>query len=312
LALAGLLAAGPASARGHGAGHAPTDFTGVWTNASLTGLERPDDFKSLVATEAEASAFEKAHRGKPPTLGDPAVQVGGPESEWWELDVGLARIRGQIRTSWIVSPADGQRPFTTQAKTANKARRAGMLKDLDGPEARDQDERCLGWGGAGPPLDNGGVNDNFQIVQAGERLAIHAEWMHDVRTVRIDPAAVHPPSTMRVPDGDSIGHWEGEALVIETTNFTAAEVRAPDGDPRADMKVVERLTRVSPTELLYAFSVTNPARYTQTWRGEMLLRAAKGPIYEYACHEGNYGLANMLAATRRLEGKTIEGVAAGR
>ena len=312
IVLAGVLAAGPAMARGHGPARPPVDLTGVWSNASLTSLERPDDFRSLTITEAEAQAYEKTHRGKPPE-DDPAYKddVGGIQSEWWETDVGLARIRGQARTSWIVSPADGQRPFTAAAKAANKARRARMKTDLDGPESRTPDERCLGIG-ASPPLDNGGLNDNYQIVQAGDRLAIHGEWMHDVRTVVIDPAAKHPPPGLRIMGGDSIAHWDGDTLVIETTNFTPLEVRAPDGDPKADMKVVERLTRLSPTEILYAFSVTSPARYTQTWQGEMLLHPASGPIYEYACHEGNYGLANMLAAARRLEGKTIDGVAAGR
>ncbi|HEY0437506.1 MAG TPA: hypothetical protein VGC92_12770, partial [Phenylobacterium sp.] len=218
------------------------DFTGLWSTASLTELERPDDFKTLTATEAEAAAYEKAHRGKIPDIGSKENPVGGPDSEWWELDVGLARIRGQARTSWIVSPADGQRPFTAAAKAANKARRDTMLTALDGPESRDSDERCLGYGGAAPPLENGGINDNFQIVQTGDQLAIQAEWMHDVRTVRIGPGETHLPASVRVPDGDSIGHWEGETLVIETTNFTPAEVRAPDGDPKADMRVVERLT----------------------------------------------------------------------
>lgn len=308
-AAASLVISGPANSRRHPL--PPSDFTGLWSSASLTELERPDDFKTLTIPEAQALAFEKIHRGKTPDIGDKDNPVGGPDSEWWETDFGLARIRGKARTSWIVAPANGKRPRNAADIAAGKASRELRKRGPDGPEARDSDERCLGFGGAGPPLENSGLNDNFQIVQAGDQLAIEAEWMHDVRTVRIGAGAVHPTSTMRVPNGDSIGHWEGKTLVIETTNFISAQVRAPDGAPGADMRVTERLTRLSPTELLYAFSVTNPARYSQTWSAEMLLHATKGPIYEYACHEGNYALEHMLSAARRLEGKSIDGVVAG-
>ena len=308
--LAALGLSGPAASRVR---YAPQpNLTGLWSSASLTGLERPDDFKSLTIPEAEALAFEKSHRGKTPDIGDKDNPVGGPDSEWWETDFGLARIRGQVRTSWIVAPADGKRPRNAADMAAGKAMRESRKRPPDGPESRDSDERCLGYGGAGPPLENSGLNDNFQIVQAGDQLAIEAEWMHDVRSVRIGLGAAHPPSSLRLPNGDSIGHWEGQSLVIETTNFIPAQVHAPDEDPAADMRVVERLTRVSRDELLYSYSVTNPARYTQTWRAEMLLHATKGPIYEYACHEGNYALEHILSAARRLEGKTIDGVAAGR
>ncbi len=314
VAVAALL--GPrANAGGHRAAHRPPNFSGLWTNNSLTELERPDDFKALVATDGEANAFEKANRGKPPAIGDKTNPVGGPDSEWWERDVSLARIRGQLRTSWIVSPADGALPFTPAARAANKATRSRQRVDLDGPESRDLDERCASIDAAGPPLNNGGLNDNFQFVQTPDHLVVSAEWMHAVRIVRLvsegNGDARHPPQAIRLPMGDSIGHWEGKTLTIETTNFRPQDVKAPDGDPRVDMRIVERLTRLSPTEILYAFTVSNPARYTQTWQAEMLLRTTKGPIYEYACHEGNYALAGMLAAARRLEGRTIDGVSAG-
>ena len=289
----------------------------MWSNSSLTEMERPDAFKSLTPSTAEAEAFEKANRGKPPKIGDKDNPVGGPDSEWWERDAGLARIRGQLRTSWIVSPADGKRPFTAAAKAANKARREDRKVGFDGPEARDANERCVAVDAAGPPLDNGGQNDNFQFVQTGDHLAIYSEWMHVVRVVRLASSTgpnrlTHPPSSIRFPMGDSLGWWDGEDLVIETTNFRPEDVNAPDGDARADMRVVERLSWLSPREVLYAFSVTNLARYTQTWQAEMVLHAAKGPIYEYACHEGNYALQDMLAGARRLEGRTIDGVPAGR
>jgi hypothetical protein len=302
--LAAGLAAGVAEGRPHPPAR-PADLSGVWSTASLTDLERPDDFKALVATEAEAARFEKAHRGKVPDIGDKDNPVGGPESEWWETDVGLARIRGQVRTSWIVAPANGKRPFNAAAKAARMAVRARFKRPPENPEDRDTDERCFGVA-AGAPLANSGINDNLQFVQTPDQLLIYAEWMHDTRIVRIGDA-VHPPPAVRVAGGDSIGPWEGDALVVETTNFSADEVAAPDGDPAADMRVVERFTRTSPNEIAYAYSVTNPARFSQTWQVEMVLHPANGRIFEYACHEGNYGLFNMLAAARRLEGRRIEG-----
>jgi hypothetical protein len=273
------------------------DFAGLWSTASLTSLERPEQLKSLVLTEAQAAAYEKAHRGKPPEIPPGEDTVGGLESEWWETDVGLARIRGQVRSSWLVSPADGQLPITKEAKAFFKARRMQRKAAVDNPEDREASERCIATDGAGPPLGNGGYNDNFEIVQAGDQLAIHAEWMSSLRIIRIGGPG-HPPSEVRLASGDSTAHWEGDTLVIETTNFSTRDIDAPNGDLHADMRTVERLSRISPTELLYAFTVTNPAVFSQTWQGEMVLHATKGPLYEYACHEGNYGMANMLAGAR--------------
>jgi len=280
------------------------DLSGLWSNNSLTQLERPDDFKSLVVSEQEARTFEQKHRGQPPEI--PNDVVGGANSEWWETDTGLARIRGQARSSWIVSPADGQLPFTAQAKAANKARRERRKTDFDNPESRDRGERCLAAEAAGPPMLNGGYDDNFMLVQTTDSVAILAEYMHDVRIVRLGDA-VHPPASVRRLMGDSIGHWEGDTLVIETTNFTRAEV-GDDAPPGADMTVIERLTRISPTELFYEFQVHDPAEFIQPWRGEMVLRATKGPIYEYACHEGNYALPSILSAGRQADAAKVAAV----
>jgi hypothetical protein len=301
LALAWLVVAGPASAgeyRAPRTAYGAPSLDGTWSNASLTQLDRPDDFKTLVVPEAEAAAYEKAHRGKPPTIPDDTV--GGAESEWWETDVGLARIRGQARTSWIVAPADGQLPFTAAAKAANKARSTRRKTDFDNPESRGLGERCLSTEASGPPMLNGGYNDNYLIVQTPDQIAIMTEYMHDLRIVRLGNVR-HPPKEVRVWMGDSIGRWDGDALVIETTNFTAAEVRAPDGDATADMRVVERITRVSPTELHYAFMVQDPKSFVQSWRGEVSFRATGARIFEFACHEGNYSLTHELAGARQQE-----------
>jgi hypothetical protein len=283
------------------------DLDGTWTNNSLTSLERPEDLKALVVSEADALAYEKDRLGRPPKLPDDTV--GGAESEWWDTDVGLATIRGTRRSSWIVHPADGQIPLTAQAKAHRKARRDRRKTDFDHPESRSMDERCQ-LAAVSPPLLNGGYNDNFQFVQTRDRLAIVAEYMSDLRVVRIGDAA-HPPPHVRVRGGDSVGRWEGDTLVIESTNFTPAEVDPPDGDPRHDMRVVERITRISPTELHYAFRVESPATDAQSWNGEMVLRKFDKPTFEFACHEGNYSLSHMLAGGRQADAEASKPAAGG-
>jgi hypothetical protein len=304
--VAALLAASGAQAGGYRAPRtawgAP-DLNGLWSSSSLTQLERDDAFKSLVVPDAEAKAYEAKHLGKPPEI--PNDVLGAADSEFWELNVGLARIRGQVRTSWITSPADGQLPFNAAAKAAHKKRRDLRRTTADDPEARDLGERCMDPSAAGPPLLNGGYNDNLQFVQTRDAVAISVEWDHDVRTIRLAPGAKHPPPSFRQWFGDSIGHWEGDTLVVETTNFTPHEIDAPNGDPAADQRVVERFTRTGPNEIFYEFAVTAPAAFVQTWRGEMILHTAKGPLYEFACHEGNYSLPNILAGARREEAGAV-------
>ena len=275
------------------------DLGGVWSNNSLTTLLRPPEFKSLRVTEEAAAAYEKTRLGKPPM--DPDDPVGGVESEWWETDVGLARIGGAARSSWLVAPENGRLPYTAAAREMRKARRERFKTDYSHPEIRTLGERCLSTEASGPPLMNGGYNDNYEIVQTPSEVLIVAEYMHDVRIVRLGPDARHPPAHVRRWNGDSIGRWEGDTLVIETTNFTPAEVDAPNGDPKADMRVIERLRRSGRGELHYVFRVENPAVFIVPWQGEMTFRPG-GRIYEFACHEGNYSLGNILAGGRAQDG----------
>jgi hypothetical protein len=266
---------------------------GRWTTGTLTPFERPDEFKVLIPTEAEATAFEAKYRGKPPPIPDDAI--GAVDSEWWETDVGLARIRGRPRSSWIVSPADGQTPYTHAAKAANKARRERSKTNFDNPEGRPDGERCLSTGGS--PLEAGAYTNGFQILETRDAVVILTEWMTEVRVIRLPPAR-HAPSTVRDRMGDSIGWWEGATLVVDTTNFAPSIVKAPDGDAAADLRVIERFTRLSAGELHYTFLVANPARYVQPLQGEMVFRSTDQPMFEFACHEGNYGLRNVLAGGR--------------
>jgi hypothetical protein len=268
------------------------DLEGLWTTNSLTPFSRPDELKSLVLTESEAAEYEKKRRGKPPDVGE--NDVGAADSEWWETDVGLVRVRGRPRSSWIVSPPDGKPALTPAALAASKARREQFKSNFDNPEGRPDGERCLV--GANAPLEGGAYNTGFKLVQTPGAVVILTEWMNDVRIVHMGEA--RPATEPRTRSGRSAGRWEGETLVIETTGYAPEVVNAPNGDLAADMRVIERITRISSGELHYAFFISNPSRYIQPIQGETVFSATAQPIFEFACHEGNYGLANVLAGGR--------------
>ena len=290
------------------------DLQGLWTNSSLTFLQRPPVFKALVATDAEAAAMEGLFKKMvgdilsptaDPKLPAPPVVKEAPQADWIEMDMHLARIGGQMRSSWIVEPADGRIPFTDVGK---KARAAAVKEDFDGPEGRPTEERCLQAIGSpeGPPMMNTGFNANYQIVETSDRVAIHVEMNHDVRIIRMNDRR-HLPASIRPWMGDSVGWWDGDTLVVETTNFPkdfgvgslgGGFTYSPEG------KLSERFSRTAKVQFLYEFSVDDPAYFKQPWRGEMPMRPAKGPIYEYACHEGNYTITNTLLGARAQERET--------
>lgn len=283
----------PRTAAGH------PDLQGTWTNASLTRLERAPAFASVVVPEPKAQSFEKDHSGRPPIQDD----VGQADSEWWDMGGTLARIDGHARASWVVEPADGILPYTE----AGKLGRASLPAGFDGPESRAPTERCLGAIGspAGPPMLNGPYNSNYQIIQTGDHVAIVVEMNHDVRIIRLADPRV-PPASVRLWMGVSVGHWEGETLVVETTNMHPAE--AARGGPAVGFlytsqaaTVVERFTRTGLREIRYEFTALDPQTFSGPWRAEMVFLPAKGPLHEYACHEGNYSMAGILAGARRQE-----------
>jgi hypothetical protein len=275
------------------------DLQGVWTNLSLTSLQRPRGVQALTLTDDEGGALERKlveQRAHP--TGD---AVGQRQSEAWP-DAHLARIDGRVRTSWIVSPADGRLPYTAEGQKLVAAHEAASAMAFDGPEVRPDSERCLAasWGATGPPMLSSNYAANYQIVQTSDVVAILSEMNHDVRIVRLN--GVHQPAVMRRWMGDSIGHWEKDTLVVETTNLHAGDSYNAWGLlMSADAKVIERFTRVSATQILYQFSVEDPKIFTEIWRGEMPFVATKGPIYEFACHEGNYSLPGILAGARQAE-----------
>jgi hypothetical protein len=298
---AGTAAAGPRRAR-----PLALDLSGVWTNAWYTHLQRPKTLKSLVLSPAEAEAYETPRRALNGDLSDPHDELGQATSEFPDQGPGLARIHGEVRTSWIVDPPDGRIPWTEAAKA-----RLPIAHDpdevLDNVEDRDTDERCLTVPGDKAPIVNSHDGNVVQLVQTPGWLAIFAEKNHEVRLVRIESAGASRPSPgadprLRTWNGESVGHWEGATLVIETYGLRAGATKLDDHIYFAETtRVTERLTRTGPAEIAYEFAVSDPTLFTRPWRAEAVFRAEPRGIFEFACHEGNYSLPGILRAARAAE-----------
>jgi hypothetical protein len=329
IAAAFSLAAGAAAAQAYKAprnAFGQPDFSGVWTNASVTQLERPAQFKSLVITPEQAKAMEagfaqmRSADAAPTDPKAPAPKAGqdpgGYNAFWIDPGTKVGAIKGELRSSWITEPADGRLPYSAEGRKFFMSEVTRIQSNFDGPEARQVAERCLmGFGStAGPPMMNVLYNNTYQIQQAKDAVAIVVEMNHDARIIRLTDRA-HPKADIRRWMGDSFGWWEGDTLVVETTNFNPGEQLRP-GIPTtfllsADAKVTERFTRISPAQILYQFKVEDPKVYSKPWRGEMPMNAAKGPVYEYACHEGNYALPGILRGARVAEAEGKKPEAAG-
>lgn len=289
------------------------DFQGTWTNKSLTGLTRPDRYDSLTlspeqAREIAQTMATRAARDLEPTDPDaPAPpkgnNVGGYNLFWTEPGEGLAMIDGEYRTSWIVDPADGQLPYTEEGRKRFEYLRDQARQSTDGPEIRPMTERCIiGFGSTGgPPMLNVGYNSNYQIVQTDEDVLILVEMVHDARVIDLSGEHGVVPRWL----GDSVGYWDDETLVIKTKNFMEGEGLRLYFDASyyisPEAEVTERLTRIAEDQLFYEFEVDDPAVYSQPWRGEMVFNQTEDRIYEYACHEGNYALTNVLSGARKEE-----------
>src|SRR5262245_50276667 len=295
------------------------DLQGTWSNGTITPLERPDGAK-LVLTKDEAALLEKrlADRTKqldqpsnpdrpaPPKGGDgstgAAGNVGGYNNFWLDPGDRVAVVNGEWRSSLIVDPADGKVPPLTEEARQRNAGRAAQLRGLgqyDHPELRPLGERCIMSFGsnAGPPmLPNYFYNNNYQIVQTRDHVMILVEMVHDVRIIRM--GGEHLPPHLRPWMGDSIGRWEGDTLVVETTNFHPLQRFRSASE---SLKVIERFTRVSADTILYKFTIDDPSTFTRPWSGEVPFNRIDDLIYEYACHEANYALSNILSGERARE-----------
>jgi hypothetical protein len=277
------------------------DLQGIWTNATLTPLERPGDLAGKeFFTEAEAVEYARqlrarnnADRRDSNAETDLAV---GYNDVWWERGSAVVSTR---RTSLIVDPRDGRiPPLTAEAQQrvadAAAARRA---HPADGPEDRSLADRCIVRGNVGPPMLPAGYNNNYQIVQGSEFVVILIEMIHDVRIIPLD-GRPHLSKKLQRLVGDSRGRWEGTTLVVETTNFTGKTNFRGSGE---HLRVVERFTRTDESTLLYQFTVDDPQSFTRSWTGEIPMKRAEGPIFEYACHEGNLSMENILSTVRDEE-----------
>jgi len=305
------------------------DLQGTYDIASMTPLERAPG-TPLVMTKDEAAALERQRservqrlalpsngdRNAPPVGGDGSIgaagNVGGYNNFWVDNGTEYYTIDGQKRMSVIVDPPDGRVPaLTAQARQRAASRIARPTSDaqendpgFEGPTAYDDmerrplGERCLlGFGStSGPPALPVLYNNLHQIVQTRDTVLILNEMVHDARVVRI--GGKHLPPTIRRWMGDSIGWWEGDTLVVDTTNFTSKTQFNGSSD---QLHVVERIRRVDANTLLYRFTIEDPATWDRAWTGEYPWKATKEFLYEYACHEGNYAMGDMLRGARQKE-----------
>jgi hypothetical protein len=288
------------------------DLQGIWNYSTITPLERPSNLagKAFFSPE-EAAAYEKraiqtrnvdANRETTPTAR--GLVNGTVETEdlasaynefWW--DRGNRTVKTG-RTSLVIDPPDGKIPaLTPLAKQRLAALEEANQRLAEGPEDRPLSERCIVRPNSGPPMTPTGYNNNFQLFQVPGYVVIFNEQIHDARLIPMD-GRPHLPQNVRQWMGDSRGHWEGDTLVVDTTNFTSQTNFRGSGE---NMHLVERFTRTDPDTLLYEFTVDDPQSFTAPWTAQIPMTKSEERIYEYACHEGNYSMFNTLSSARASE-----------
>jgi hypothetical protein len=295
----------PRTADGH------PDLQGMWTNATITPIERPNNVERATISKEEATRLERRaastveERARPSDLSrdlPPAGDgVGGYNNFWIDRGSQVVEINGEYRTSLIVDPPSGQFPQLLPARRQALAARGQQRRgSFDGPEARPLGERCLlAFGSSsGPPMMPVLYNNHYQIVQTKDTVMILVEMVHDARIVRLN--ATHLPKSIRKWMGDSIGRFEGDTLVVETTNFTDNETFR---GTTPDRKVVERFTRVAADKMHYRVSIEDAAALPQPVTMEFPFHLTNDRMYEYACHEGNYALPGILAGGREQDAR---------
>ena len=281
------------------------DFQGIWSNATITPFERPDELAGKeFLTEQEAADYEKRfarENNRDRRSSDSNADLKGAYNELW-FDRGT-RVVPTRRTSLVVDPPDGKvPPLTRAAQAAIEAREKIASLPPKGPEDLSPLVRCLVWQTAGPPMIPTAYNNNYQIIQGPGYFAILTEMIHDVRIIPLD-GRPHMPANIRQWLGDARGRWEGNTLVVDTTNFTDKTNFSGSDE---NLHVIERFTRTDENTILYEFTVDDPTAFTRVWKGEVPLTKAPGPIYEYACHEGNYAMEDILKGARHQEQGQVE------
>ena len=283
------------------------DLQGFWTNATYTPLVRPMDVATEFYTLEEAreimkrAAVDEAEQTVPGTI---------PDVHYDFSQFGLDRSQGamalNLRTSLIVDPPDGRLPPLSAEGTRRAAERTAARQSRGGPHDAVQNEplgaRCILMDRNGPPMLGGAYNNTYQIVQAPGYVMILVEMLHDARIIPLD-GRPQLPSNVRQWTGSSRGRWDGQTLVIETTNLTDKFAFMGASE---HMRLTERFTRLDDETLRYQFTVEDPSTWTRPWSAEVPWKKDKGPIFEHACHEGNYGLYNTLAGARAEEKRAAE------
>jgi hypothetical protein len=307
--LAGRVAA---EANGYKAPRTPDgqpDLQGYWTNTTYTPLQRPEGITRDFFTREEAielmkkAAAAESEQTVPGTIADVHYDF---------TQFGLDRNQGGVplnmRTSLIFDPPDGRLPPVTAEGKARAAARAEARKRMggpwDAPENQSFSVRCILMDRAGPPMLPGAYNNYYQIIQAPGYVMILVEMIHEPRIIPLDGRA-HLPEHLRQLTGNAVGRWEGDTLVVESTNFTD---RTAFQGSSEHMKLTERFTRVAEDRILYQFTVDDTATWTRPWSAELPMMKTDGPIFEHACHEGNYSLQNALAGARADEKRRAEEV----
>jgi hypothetical protein len=299
------------------------DLQGMWTNVTITRLERPVEFSNkLELSDAEASTYEKEYL----KANDKDRRDGGSRADveraynafFWDSGTELARVNGKKRTSLIVEPADGRIPaLTLDAQKRIPGPRPAWGSAVvgpddpenappfglyDNPEERPLAERCLlAFGSSsGPPMLPIAYNNHYQIVQNPGYVMILVEMVHDVRIIPTDGRA---HGTTRRWLGDSVGRWDGDTFVVDTINF---KPQVNFRGSSENLHVIERFTRTDANTMLYTFTIDDPTTWTKQWSGEIPLRATAERLYEYACHEANYGLEGVLRGARAQDKRVAE------
>ncbi len=297
------------------------DIQGNWSNATLTPVQRPSG-QDRALTKAQVAALEKVrsdsivklskdsdpNRPAPPVGGDGSTGAAGMVGgyNYFYIDAGdhMAFVNGETRSSIVVDPPDGRVPAFTPAARARMLERNRVMRgvgEYDNPENRPLAERCIMSFGsnAGPPmLPNYFYNNNYTFVQTKDHIVMMTEMVHDARIIRMN-ATSRLPANVRPWMGESIGRWEGDTLVVVTTNFHSRQLFW--GGSSDGLTVTERFHRTGEFTLLYRFTISDPSTFTKPWSGELPYNKMDDLIYEYACHEGNYALGNILSGERSRE-----------
>jgi len=287
------------------------DLQGFWTNSTYVPLERPQGVNKPYYTpeEAEARIKKAAAAESAQTTPGTTADVHYDFSQFG-LDRSQSTFVRSLRTSLIVDPADGRVPPYSEEGKRRLAARETEAKKLggrwDSAEANQLDDRCIIMAGPGPPMMDTAYNANYQIVQTTGYVMILTEMIHDVRIIPLDGRPA-PDARVRQWMGVSRGRWDGDTLVVETTNFNG---KNPFQGSDENLKVTERFRRVADDTIEYRFTIDDPTMWARTWTAESAMKKTVGPIFEHACHEGNFGLYNTLVGARLEEQRAAE--AAGR